>query len=196
MSARRLPGNCISMGRPPHDIAELISKARAADSQALARLLELYRNYLRLLARTGIDAAERRKADPSDLVQETMFKASQHFAGFRGQTEAELAAWLRQILAQCLVDHARRYRASGRTVARERSIHDLLNRSSVALSALVAQRAETSHGLPRGRDAGLILAEAMAELSDDYREVSCLASGTSLLARAVRAVLPLATSPA
>src|SRR4051812_1718348 len=101
----------------PHStdpIRQLIDRARAADSESLAKLLELYRDYLRLLARTGTDAAQRRKADPSDLVQETMLKATQNFARFRGNSEAELAAWLRQILAQCLVDHVRRYRASGR----------------------------------------------------------------------------------
>jgi RNA polymerase sigma-70 factor (ECF subfamily) len=156
------------------EIPQLITQARAADSQALDRLLELYRNYLRLLARTGIDAAQRRKLDPSDLVQETMLKASQHFGGFRGRTEAELAAWLRRILAQCLIDHARRYRTAGRNVLRERSLADVLNRSSAALSALVARPRENSHSLPRGRDAGLILAEAMAELADDHREVITL----------------------
>jgi RNA polymerase sigma-70 factor (ECF subfamily) len=162
------------MPRSTSDIPKLIERARAADTSALAGLLELYRNYLRLLARTGIDAAVRRKADPSDLVQETMLKATQHFAGFRGTTEAELAAWLRQILAQSLIDHARRYRTSGRNVMRERSLTDLLDRSSIALSGLVARRAEGSHSLPRGRDAGVILAEAMAELADDDREVITL----------------------
>jgi RNA polymerase sigma-70 factor (ECF subfamily) len=102
-------------------LAELIASARRADRDALARLLELYRNYLRLLARTGIDITLRGKADPSDLVQETMIRATANFDSFRGQSEAELAAWLRQILAQCLIHHARHYRTSGRMATRERS---------------------------------------------------------------------------
>jgi hypothetical protein len=35
----------------PPDPVELIQAARSGDPQALGRLLELYRNYLRLLAR-------------------------------------------------------------------------------------------------------------------------------------------------
>jgi RNA polymerase sigma-70 factor (ECF subfamily) len=155
----------------------LIAAARRADRQSLATLLEQFRNYLRLLARTGIDTTLRGKADASDLVQETMLKASLHFERFRGTSEAELAAWLRQILAQCLIHHARHYRASTRRADRERSLTDLLDRSSMHLSALAApgnNRNNLSESLPRGRDAGVILAEAMAELSDDYREVITL----------------------
>jgi len=152
----------------------LIAAARRADRQSLATLLEQFRNYLRLLARTGIDTTLRGKADPSDLVQETMLKASLHFERFRGTSEAELAAWLRQILAQCLIHHARHYRASTRRADRERSLTDLLDRSSMHLSALAAPRNNLSESLPRGRDAGVILAEAMAELSDDHREVITL----------------------
>ena len=59
---------------------------------ALDRLLESYRNYLRLLARTGIDPALRGKTDASDLVQETLLKAHQHFDQFEGETEADATA--------------------------------------------------------------------------------------------------------
>ena len=78
-------------------VVRLIGDARRQAPGALDRLLESYRNYLRLLARTGIDASLRGKADASDLVQETLIKAHQHFEQFQGQTEAELIAWLRRI---------------------------------------------------------------------------------------------------
>ena len=104
------------------DVSRLIEEARKARPGALDRLLAAYRNYLRLLARTGIDASLRGKVDPSDLVQEALLKAHQHFGQLRGDTEAELVAWLRQILARCLADLVRRYRvAAARHVGRERS---------------------------------------------------------------------------
>ena len=68
-------------------VGRLIEEARRQAPGALDRLLESYRNYLRLIARTGIDASLRGKADPSDLVQETLLKAHQHFDQFQGQTE-------------------------------------------------------------------------------------------------------------
>jgi RNA polymerase sigma-70 factor (ECF subfamily) len=153
---------------------QLIVAARNADHVALSRLLEHFRSYLRLLARTGLDASLRGKADPSDLVQDTMLKASKNFARFRGESEAALAAWLRQILVQCLIDQTRRFRAAGRDVARERSLNRLLNKSSRCLEGLVVDPNLRSDLLPRGRDAGVLLADAMSELATDQREVITL----------------------
>ena len=45
----------------------LLVQARSGDAGARGRLLELYRNYLRLLARTVMGAAVRLRLDPSDL---------------------------------------------------------------------------------------------------------------------------------
>jgi hypothetical protein len=120
-------------------IGRLIDEARRQSPGILDRLLESYRNYLRLLARTGIDASLRGKADPSDLVQETLLKAHQHFDQFRGQTETELVAWLRQILTRNLADLVRRFKTAGaRTVAREQSLDEVIGASSRALLELVA----------------------------------------------------------
>ena len=65
-------------------IDRLIEDARRDEPGALDRLLESYRNYLRLVARAGISPALRGKADPSDLVQEALLKAHQHFDQFQG----------------------------------------------------------------------------------------------------------------
>ena len=115
-------------------IVRLIAEARRQAPGAQDRLLESYRNYLRLLARTGIDASLRGKADPSDLVQETLLKAHQHFDQFQGQTEAELIAWLRRILTRNLADLVRRFKAAGgRSVRREQSLDDLFSETSRAM---------------------------------------------------------------
>jgi RNA polymerase sigma-70 factor (ECF subfamily) len=93
----------------PPDPVGLLQAAQAGDREALGRLLELYRNYLRLLALLQVGRRLRGKADPSDLIQETFLAAQRTFAQFRGMTERELVDWLRQILASKLVDLARRY---------------------------------------------------------------------------------------
>jgi RNA polymerase sigma-70 factor (ECF subfamily) len=48
-----------------------------------------------------------RKLDASDAVQEACFRATRCFQQFRGTSESELLAWLRQILATCLANMAR-----------------------------------------------------------------------------------------
>src|SRR5689334_8802586 len=77
---------------------KLLHRARQGDRDSLGALLELYRNYLQLLARTQIDLHLQSRAHPSDVVQETFLEASRHFPQFRGTTEGELLAWLRRIL--------------------------------------------------------------------------------------------------
>src|SRR3954451_5133519 len=59
--------------------------------------LEHYRSYLDLLARLQLDARLRSKLSASDLVQQTLLKAHQSLDQFRGQSEEELAGWLRTI---------------------------------------------------------------------------------------------------
>jgi RNA polymerase sigma-70 factor, ECF subfamily len=164
-----------SMSYHGSGIDRLIQDARRAEAGALDRLLESYRNYLRLVARAGIEPALRVKADPSDLVQETLLKAHQRFDQFQGWTEPELVAWLRQILARNLADLARRYRASGtRGVTREHSLEDLFHSSSRAFGALLTSNGHSPSQSAQRRELGVVLADALAELSADYREVIML----------------------
>lgn len=156
-------------------IDRLIAHARHAEAGALDRLLESYRNYLRLVARARIAPTLRGKADPSDLVQETLLKAHQCFGQFHGQTERELAAWLRQILARNLADLARRYRPSGgRAVSREHAIDDLLQPSSQLFTALLAPNGHSPSHSAQQRELGVVLSDALAEMTADYREVIVL----------------------
>ena len=77
------------------------------------QLLELYRNYLRLVARSLISSALRVKLEPSDLVQETFLKAHREFTQFAGQSEPELVAWLRRILVRSLANQVKHHRRHG-----------------------------------------------------------------------------------
>ena len=156
------------------DLRRLIERARRQEPGALDRLLDSYRNYLRLLARTGLDASLQGKADPSDLVQDALLKASQRFAQFRGATDAELAGWLRQILARCLADFVRRYRTGGRRAGREQSLEQLLGRSSEAMERVLATNGHSPSASAERRDLGVVLSDALAELSEDHREVIVL----------------------
>src|SRR6188768_3809476 len=104
------------MDRSAAGIARCIRLAREGQADALGELLASYRNYLRLLAATCIDGDVRGKADASDVVQETLMKAHENFGTFRGTTELEWIAWVRQILVNNLADLHRRFSLQGRKI--------------------------------------------------------------------------------
>jgi RNA polymerase sigma-70 factor, ECF subfamily len=152
----------------------LIVQARGGDAAALGKLLELYRNYLRLVARSLIGVALGVKLEPSDLVQETFLKAHREFGGFAGHQERELVAWLRRILARTLVDQVKHHRRQGRDLQREESLNVLLDRSDLKIqNALASGVPSPSEGAVR-REQAVLLADALTQLPAHYRQVFIL----------------------
>jgi RNA polymerase sigma-70 factor (ECF subfamily) len=141
----------------------------------LGQLLELYRNYLELLARLQLGRRLQGKVDPSDLVQETFLEAHATFGQLRGSTQAELVGWLRQMLASNLASLARRYCGTQRRDVRlERQLATELEQSSRALDRkLVAPHSSPSAQAAR-REQAVLLADALRNLSEQYREVIIL----------------------
>ena len=149
----------------------LLTQARAGDLPAQGRLLELYRNYLRLVARTIIGQALRVRLDASDLVQETFLKAHQEFGQFLGGTEPELVSWLRQILVRTLANQARHHRRQGRDYQRQEPLEVLLERSSSGVQRALAAPLSSPSSLISRREQAVLLADALEKLPADYREV-------------------------
>ncbi len=137
--------------------------------RASLKPLESYRAYLRLLARLQLDPRLRSKLDPSDVAQETILKAHEKLEQFRGTTEAEFASWLRRILANYLIDAARKFGVAGAANALEHSLEHALDQSSARLEELLARDDPSpSHHVSR-QEQLLRLAAALDRLPADQR---------------------------
>lgn len=165
-----------SNGRP--DPGQLLAEARQGRSDSLGALLELYRNYLHLVARTQIDLHLQGRLNPSDLVQETYFEACRHFGQFRGTSEKELLAWLRRILVRKLAHEVeKQVLAQKRDVRREVSLGQqlaALERSSVNLEAALVSQWSSPSAQAQRRERAAIVADQLARLPAQHREVIVL----------------------
>jgi RNA polymerase sigma-70 factor (ECF subfamily) len=163
-----------ALPNPDDSPEQLLGQARVGCTDALGRLLELYRNYLRLLARTQIDLTLRVRLDASDLVQETLLEAFRDFRHFTGNTEKELVAWLRRILVRNLADQVKHHKAQVRNWRRQESLEAILARSSSAVEQALSKGISTPSAQAARREQAVLLANALAQLPPDYREVIVL----------------------
>jgi RNA polymerase sigma-70 factor, ECF subfamily len=156
----------------------LLEEARQGEPEVFGDLLQLYRNYLTILASTQLDRRLRRRMNPSDLVQETMLAAHRDFDKFRGSSEREFLAWLRQILINCL-HHAieTHVKAKMRDIRREISIEQVnaaLDRTAVNLGNVLADGGPSPSAPARQRERVVALADQLARLRPQYRDVIVL----------------------
>jgi RNA polymerase sigma-70 factor (ECF subfamily) len=138
-------------------------------------MLQRYRPWLHLLARMEIDGQFHGKFDASDVVQQTLLEAVRGLPQFHGGTEAEMLAWLRQVLAHVLAHEIRRYRGTQqRNVGREASLEQSLAQSATRLRDMMVAPGTSPSGQAVRHEQEVLLAEALSRLPADYREVIVL----------------------
>ncbi|HKI35529.1 MAG TPA: sigma-70 family RNA polymerase sigma factor [Gemmataceae bacterium] len=156
-------------------LARLLDALRRGDPAAQAEVLARYQPWLRILARLQLDRRFQGKFGASDVVQLTLLEAYRAFPQFRGTTEAELTAWLRQVLARVLAHEMRRYQGTQqRDVGREVSLEQALAESSQRLGDMLAASGSSPSQQAARHEQDVLLAEVLARLPDDYREVIVL----------------------
>jgi RNA polymerase sigma-70 factor (ECF subfamily) len=135
--------------------------------------LERYRAHLKLLAHSQLDPLLGRQLDASDIAQETMLSAMAQAGQFRGCGEDELLSWLRQILANKLIDAQRYHGRAKRDVARNRSLDESIFDSFQRVEALALSCSTPSQHAVRSEQL-LRLPNALGALSDSQREAIVL----------------------
>jgi RNA polymerase sigma-70 factor (ECF subfamily) len=156
----------------------LLDRARDGQDDCLGQLLDWYRNYLHVVARTQIDLHLSVRASPSDVVQETFLRAARQFQTFRGDSEGELLAWLRRILARSIVNaYAHHVRSKKRDVRRDRPIRlttTSFDESSRRVDSALAASGTSPSGAVMEQECSAQVADRLAELPKQYREVIIL----------------------
>ena len=156
------------MSLRPEDFGGCLTAARDGSRDALGRTLETCRPYLLAIARDELSGALRAKGGASDLVQDTFLEAQSSFPQFRGNSEAELRAWLRQLLHHRAAKFGRRYRT---TLKRRLSREAALPRRD---SPGPDRRLPTPSVQLMAREQAQRLRQALEQMPDDYRQVVTL----------------------
>jgi len=144
------------------------------DARPDVPLVERFRDYLLVLARMQLRPATGNKLEASDVVQETILEAHRKRAQFRGHTEAEMAGWLRQLLAFNLADALRAAGRAKRNVARERSLEAVLDASSARLGAMLAADQTTPSEAAGRHEEAVVLSHALEQLPEFQRQALIL----------------------
>ncbi len=156
-------------------IPDLLARARGSDPRQLDLLFSQCRNFLGIVARAQVESWLRAKVDASDLVQQTMLEAYRDFHKFRGTTEAEWLAWLRQILSHNAANFVRHYRGTAKRQAhREVSLGQASDETGAFPQFDPADTAESPSQQLLRKEREWLIAEALAKLMPDHREVVLL----------------------
>lgn len=148
---------------------QVLRDARDGSNEALGRLLETCRPYLLKLANEDLPKGLHAKTAPSDLVQETFFRADKAFAKFRGQSNLELLGWLKQILHNEINAQSRAFfDTDKRQLGRE--VEPGGDKKQLLLEQL-AESGLSPRGELLGRELRVDLQATIARLEEDHRQV-------------------------
>src|SRR5947208_7173929 len=179
------------MGAGP---VELMAQARAGQVEALGELCNLYRNYMRMVVRTGLGPKLRERVELSDVVQEALVEVIRQFPQFTGQNEAALVGWWRRLVGQKLADlgryHSRSKRAKGGTALPLDAPYDAGGPSRAGdaggrlLDMLALSQTSPSEVASR-RELIVLLADALAALPDGEADILWLRHAEGLSFEAI-----------
>ncbi len=133
-----------------------------------------FRAFLRLLAEAGLDRRLAHSVDPSDIVQTVLLKATEAHGSLRAQSEAEVAGWLRAILANTLHTTHKTYFQEELRLGPRVSIEELSENSSLEAQDWLPDRIPAPPAQAEEEEAMLRIAVALEKLPVEHRVVVVL----------------------
>lgn len=155
----------------PDKINQLIKAAQTGDEQAMTELVNSHAEQLQEFIRTELGGRLRQRLESQDVMQQVYMEALKSIGKFIDRGEGSFFAWLRQIAKNRICDVDRKafqtQRRGGEVrvadLGKDESMLGLLDElsGSITTPSRAADRADHIR----------LLAKAMADLSDDHREV-------------------------
>jgi RNA polymerase sigma-70 factor (ECF subfamily) len=178
---------------------ELLEQAKQGDADAVDRLLAKHREPIRRMIDMRLDPAIVQRLDASDVVQEVLIEASRRLQDYLKAPAMPFHLWLRHIAKDHLIDaHRRHHQAQKRGVNREQPMNRPAwgDHSSLELAGQLLDQDLTPASAAIQAEMQRRLAEAIAQLDEDDREVVLMRHYEMLANQEVAAALGLTEAAA
>jgi RNA polymerase sigma-70 factor (ECF subfamily) len=108
----------------PDDLTDLLERAAAGDTAAVAELFSGYRKRLKRMVRLRLSRHLQSRLDESDVLQEALLEAAKRLPQYLRDRPLPFFLWLRHLTGEKLIDaHRRHLGAKMRDAAQEVSLH-------------------------------------------------------------------------
>jgi RNA polymerase sigma-70 factor, ECF subfamily len=160
------------------ELDELLPRAAAGDTVALAALFARHRKRLRQMVRLRLDRRLQGRVDPSDVLQEAYLDLAKKVAEYvRDRAELPFYLWLRLVVGERMQRiHRQHLGAAMRDAGREVSLHRgaLPQASTASLAAQLLGRFTTASEALIRAEVRLRVQEALNQMEPIDREVIAL----------------------
>jgi RNA polymerase sigma-70 factor (ECF subfamily) len=159
------------------DLADLLDRAAAGDTAAVAELFSRYRRRLKRMVRLRLSRHLQGRLDDSDVLQEALLEAARRLPEYLGDQPLPFFLWLRHLTGEKLIDaHRRHLGAKMRDAAQEVSLHRgaLPAASSASLAAQLLGRLTSPSQAAVKAEARLRVQEVLNGMDPLDREVLAL----------------------
>lgn len=156
---------------------DLLARATAGETQALAEVFVLHRDRLKQMVRLRLDRRLLGRLDPSDVLQEAYLDIARRLPEYQANPAMPFYLWMRFLTGQKLIDlHRHHLGAKMRDAGQEVSLYHgaLPQASSVSLAAQLVGRLTSASRAAMRAELQLQVQEALNSMDPLDREILTL----------------------